>query len=364
MTRTLSSMNQTWNLGEHELNPEQRNEYLRAQLQAFSLGEEDIRLGVVQAALRGCGYTDMPTVAEVFKNSCNLPTGSKTVKIDDFIEAFSQHATPLGPEDTFSTTTTAPWDRDGDHGEHIGFVQLQSYLQSTAADSAIPKRPSAVQKATVRTPRKLSFTSQEKIVEAGLENELTTLNAQLAIAVGNQDFERAAALKRDIDAKAAELKTNNVTIRQYPFSAVLTDAERTALESKAHGSVRIDLLDATTLVLSHFREAILRSTLGANALAKLRQVLKAIDTDGSGELDELELQTRLKEFGIELSKHDLKLLFAACDTNGSGTIEVDDFLQAVRGDVSTRRRRLIIEAFKRLDRNGDGELRIDYLRKM
>jgi hypothetical protein len=285
-------MDQTWNLGEHELNPEQRNDYMRAQLQAFSLGEDEIRLGVVQAALRGCGFSDMNTVAEVFKQSSRLPIPGKTVKIDDFVEAFSQYATPLGPnDDTMSSTLgNAPWERTGDHKEHIGFVQLQSYLQSTAADSAIPKRPESVQKATVKTPRKMSHTPQEEIVGRALENEMTSLKSKLALAVANQDFVRAAEIKTEIEANKAKIDMHETTSRQFPFVSSLSATERTAIQDAAVGIVKIDLMDATLLVLSQFRDAVLRSDRGGHhAMAKLRQIFKEMDTDASGSIDPAEL---------------------------------------------------------------------------
>jgi hypothetical protein len=77
-----SKMSESFNLGDHHYDPSVRADYLRAQLKAFSLGEDEIRLGVCQAALRGCGFTDSQAIAEVFKQSSRLPIPGKTVKID------------------------------------------------------------------------------------------------------------------------------------------------------------------------------------------------------------------------------------------------------------------------------------------
>jgi Ca2+-binding EF-hand superfamily protein len=194
---------------------------------------------------------------------------------------------------------------------------------------------------------------------------MASLKSKLALAVSNQDFVRAAQLKKEIDDQKSKQDVHETTVRQFPFAATLQASEREALSNEAIGTVKIDLTSATTLVLSSFREAMFRSDRGGHhALAKLRQVFKAMDTDASGSIDASELETGLLKFGITLTRHDLNMLFAACDTDGSGGISVDEFLASLSGEISTRRRRLITEAFKKLDRNGDGELRVNDLKKI
>ena len=54
---------------------------------------------------------------------------------------------------------------------------------------------------------------------------------------------------------------------------------------------------------------------------------------------------------------------AAVDKNGDGAVSVPEFVQAVRGPISPLRSRLILLAFKTLDADGNGELRLDDFRK-
>jgi len=82
-------------------------------------------------------------------------------------------------------------------------------------------------------------------------------------------------------------------------------------------------------------------------------------SDGSRrKLNLAELQSNLRDFGLTMDEKCLGLLIGACDRKGLGSQTVDDFLAAVRGSVSSSRRRVIDEAFCSLDRSGGGVLSV------
>ncbi len=54
----------------------------------------------------------------------------------------------------------------------------------------------------------------------------------------------------------------------------------------------------------------------------------------------------------------MKVLFRAFDRDGNGTIDYDEFLRVVKGDMKPNRMKLVKMAFKVLDKDGSGE--VDY----
>lgn len=55
------------------------------------------------------------------------------------------------------------------------------------------------------------------------------------------------------------------------------------------------------------------------------------------------------------------MLFNAFDINRDGTIQYDEFLRVIRGDLNDYRRSLVERAFKVLDRDGSGVIEVQDL---
>lgn len=58
-----------------------------------------------------------------------------------------------------------------------------------------------------------------------------------------------------------------------------------------------------------------------------------VDTDESGEIDEQELSLALSNMGEEVTRNRLRELMVAVDTDGSGTIDFQEFLGVRRRAV-------------------------------
>lgn len=70
----------------------------------------------------------------------------------------------------------------------------------------------------------------------------------------------------------------------------------------------------------------------------------------------------LRENGFTLTPSEFERIFKYFDKNNDGKIDYDEFLRALRGDMNQRRRELVMLAFKKLDRTGDGFITIDDLK--
>ena len=86
-----------------------------------------------------------------------------------------------------------------------------------------------------------------------------------------------------------------------------------------------------------------------------------MDDDGSKSLSRQEFEKACRDFKMEISSEDIGTLFQAFDINRDGTIQYDEFLRMIRGDLSEHRRRLVEKAFQKLDRDGSGVVEVSDL---
>jgi Ca2+-binding EF-hand superfamily protein len=71
-----------------------------------------------------------------------------------------------------------------------------------------------------------------------------------------------------------------------------------------------------------------------------------------------EFEKACRDFRMEMASEDIASLFQAFDINRDGTIQYDEFLRMVRGDLNDHRRSLVERAFKKLDRDGSGVIEV------
>lgn len=102
---------------------------------------------------------------------------------------------------------------------------------------------------------------------------------------------------------------------------------------------------------------------GANGIQGLSRTFKIMDDDESRSLDSREFAKGIHDYGLtELEKDTIDELFQVFDKDGSGTIDFDEFLVKLRPPMSQARKNLIFQAFKKLDRSGDGIVTVDDLK--
>jgi Ca2+-binding EF-hand superfamily protein len=93
---------------------------------------------------------------------------------------------------------------------------------------------------------------------------------------------------------------------------------------------------------------------GSNGIRTIASIFRRLDDNRNKKLDAEELGEGLAEWGMRMTKQDLAVLVAAMDRTGSGSVNFDDFLVAVRGGMSAARKVLVEKAFALLDRDGSG----------
>ncbi len=112
-------------------------------------------------------------------------------------------------------------------------------------------------------------------------------------------------------------------------------------------------------VLAKVRKTLIeRGTYGIRGLGIL---FRKIDASGNRKVDRHEFSWAMKENGHSLSPLEFERLFKYFDRNNDDAINYDEFLRGVRGEMNERRKAVVYEAFKKLDKTGDEKVSLDDL---
>uniref|UniRef100_A0A7S1CF06 EF-hand domain-containing protein n=1 Tax=Bicosoecida sp. CB-2014 TaxID=1486930 RepID=A0A7S1CF06_9STRA len=161
----------------------------------------------------------------------------------------------------------------------------------------------------------------------------------------------------------------NPFARSSAFTAELTDATRAHAEAvddisgKPRGS-KTSMVAAAGAELSAREVAdIVRAKIiergGDNGVRTLTRLLKRMDTSGDGKLSAPELQAGLADMGVALSPKEVMQVMALFDRDRSGKLTLRELQMALAGEMSDKRKAFVDEAFRRLDKTGDGEVTIE-----
>ncbi len=96
-----------------------------------------------------------------------------------------------------------------------------------------------------------------------------------------------------------------------------------------------------------------RGTYGVRGLS---HIFKEMDENGNHKLDPDDFRWGLYNYGINISKEETKLLMDVCDRNKDGSIDFDEFLRFIRGDLNEARKAIVMQAYAKLDKNHDGKV--------
>jgi len=94
-----------------------------------------------------------------------------------------------------------------------------------------------------------------------------------------------------------------------------------------------------------------RSAFGIRGIAR---IFKAMDDKGDKNLDVDDFRWGLIDFGVNVSKDEALEFLAHFDRDKNGSVNFDEFLRTLKGDLSPARVEVITKAYQKLDINGDG----------
>ena len=91
----------------------------------------------------------------------------------------------------------------------------------------------------------------------------------------------------------------------------------------------------------------------------LARVFKIVDDNGNKQLERQEVLNGFSQFGVHLSDEHYDTLLAHFDKDKSGTLNYDEFLRAMRGDLNEARLGWIRKAYEKLDVTKDGKVTLE-----
>lgn len=99
-----------------------------------------------------------------------------------------------------------------------------------------------------------------------------------------------------------------------------------------------------------------RSSFGIRGLGRIFQIM---DDNGNRQLDIEDFRWGLIDFGINITKDEAQQILKYMDRDGNGTIDFDEFMRFMRGDLNEFRKSIIRKAYAKLDVNKDGLVKLD-----
>jgi Ca2+-binding EF-hand superfamily protein len=101
---------------------------------------------------------------------------------------------------------------------------------------------------------------------------------------------------------------------------------------------------------------------GARGVIGLQRQFKIMDDDNSKSLNKYEFNKALNDYMLGFSQSENGALFDYFDVDHTGTISYDEFIRAVRGPMNMIRKKVVAQAYKKLDKDGNGWIDINDVR--
>lgn len=101
---------------------------------------------------------------------------------------------------------------------------------------------------------------------------------------------------------------------------------------------------------------------GARGFIGLQRQFKIMDDNNSRSLDKYEFTKAITDYMLGFTEGEIQKLFSYFDFDRSGLIEFDEFIRAIRGPMNPNRKKIVAQAYKKLDKDGNGWIDINDIR--
>ena len=164
--------------------------------------------------------------------------------------------------------------------------------------------------------------------------------------------------RKDIKESEPQKELNNYRNRDFYSSNV-----QFGIEEKEGNQVNKDItkIDKSLPVIEKLRKVIAKR--GTRGIMSIRREFMIADDDNSKTIDMKEFKKFCHNYRIPLTDNEIQTLFNELDFNKNGTIDYEEFLRGVVGEMNDRRRKIILQVFKLFDKNQNGEIELDDIRE-
>lgn len=101
---------------------------------------------------------------------------------------------------------------------------------------------------------------------------------------------------------------------------------------------------------------------GVNGIQGISRMFRIFDDDGNRQISKNEFRNGVADYGCFLEPHEVEHIFNQFDSDSSGAIDFDELLYHLRPPMVEKRKRLVMMAFQKLDKTGDGIITVEDLR--
>ncbi len=88
-----------------------------------------------------------------------------------------------------------------------------------------------------------------------------------------------------------------------------------------------------------------------------------MDDNNSRSLDKYEFTKAITDYMLGFTEGEIQKLFSYFDFDRSGLLEFDEFIRAIRGPMNANRKKIVAQAYKKLDKDGNGWIDINDVRR-
>lgn len=203
---------------------------------------------------------------------------------------------------------------------------------------------------------KIAYSSEQRILREQVLAALRKLDAGQLSTVEFQD----KMFTMGVDLPDAVLRE----LQQYVQSGLLNwSACVQALDDYVfkHKSI-MDVDSGADEEAEEYRQQMIEAVKdrGPSGFTELSLLFNEMDEDHSGKLSYGEFLKGCQQFKLKgMTNMKYRVLFNAFDKSGDGLLTADEFIRALRGDISRKRMAILFTAFRKLDRNGLHEIGIE-----
>ncbi len=123
---------------------------------------------------------------------------------------------------------------------------------------------------------------------------------------------------------------------------------------------RVVKVEKSLPVVQKLRNIIARR--GTRGIMSIRREFMISDNDNSKCIDINEFKKFCHNYRIPLSENEIGIIFNELDVNRNGTIDYEEFLKGVIGEMNDRRRKVVLQAFRSFDKKQNGVVERDDIR--
>ena len=100
----------------------------------------------------------------------------------------------------------------------------------------------------------------------------------------------------------------------------------------------------------------IRKVLGHKGIRELGKTFNSFDSDANHEINSQEFFDGLSKLGCDLSYSESKLILSHYDTSRNSTIDYNEFIKGVYGQMSPMKKNKVQNVFNKLDKTGKGKI--------